>query len=330
MTCRFLLWLCLLMAAPAWAINLHLPHHRVKAIPRPAVVNPYASKTFRADNFDTISVTGPINVEIVHNSNIPSLTLTGDSYSIACAYAAVINGTLYLSMPQGYMPDSNSRINAIVNNPNVTRILYAGTGQVTSTNIQGPLSITANGTGTLVLVGKDLDLRYLQVGGSNNVHILGINSGLLTVDDSSTGKVNLGGTMVLQSVNYNGSGPLSIYWITSSDVTVRGHGSGRVFLAGVAGLLDVSIYDHMHLDARYLRVKRAFVNTNDYAQADIWTSCSESSLALDSSNIYYFNNKGFRGDYMDPPAAVLNMADIDPENLPMPKPPCCIPVQPCS
>ncbi len=288
-----------------------------------AYADPYINtETFKSEDFSSLVISGPINVKIVTRDKTPWVKLEGDSQSLANVYAAVKNGTLYLSMNPAFIPSENNHIIAIVNNCLITDLQYYGSGQVGGTGLTGTMVITATGSGTVTLLGNHLDLRTVNVGNSSNVHVLGIDSNLLNVLDNSSGKVNLGGKMVLQDVTYNGSGPLSIYWVTSTDVKVEGNGTGRVFIAGVANLLDVTLANHTWLDARYLRAKRAFVNTRDDATADVWTRCTLGALATGTSSINYYNNPGFAGNYMLPPGMVLNYSNLDANNLPMPAPPC--------
>jgi hypothetical protein len=288
-----------------------------------AVADPQLSQKYNAQPFQAINISGPIDVQIVSGQTRPTLQLLGDADGLAHVYAAVKDGTLYLSTQADYVPNENCHLVAKVNSTFLGLINYQGTGKVTATNLTGPINVVAKGNGTVTLLGKNLDLRNVQVAAANNVHILGIKSSLLNVQDDGSGKVNLAGTMVLQSVTYSGTGPLSIYWIDSSDVTVTGNGKGRIFLAGTAGNLDVNVAERTYLDAKYLRAKRAFVRTSDYARTDVWTQCSLSTLAMGSSNIYYYSDPALMvGSYAQPPAAVLRMTGIDNDHIPAPPKPC--------
>lgn len=287
------------------------------------IAAPGAEEQFTAQPFHAIDINGPINVQITSGQAKPTLQLLGDPTNLAHIYAAVKNDTLYLSIQPDFTPAEGSELLAKVNSCSVTLLHYNGTGNVTASNLSGPINVSVNGSGTILLLGKKLDLRNLDVAGSSNVHILGVESNLLNVQDNGTGKVNIGGTEVLQSVAYNGSGPLSMYWVNSTNVKVVGSGRGRIFLAGTAGLLDATIDEHTYLDAKYLRARRAFVNTSDVARADVWTQCTLSTLATGSSNIYYYNNPALVvGSYMQPPGAVIRMTGIDADHIPAPSKPC--------
>jgi hypothetical protein len=284
---------------------------------------PIVSKQFSAQPFHAIDINGPINIQISSGQARYTMQLLGDQESLRHVYAAVKNGTLYLSLQPNYVLSKDSQLAAKVDLPFLDQLRYTGTGDVNAVNLSGVLNAIVNGNGTIVLLGKNLNLHNLSVAGESNVHILGIDSNLLNVQDTGSGKVNLGGTMVLQNVLYNGTGPLSIYWVNSSHVNVTGNGQGRIFLAGIANMLDATLSHRTYLDAKYLHARRAFINTHDISRADVWTKCSLSTLATDASNIYYYNDPALStGSYMGPPGAVIRMTGIDNDHVPVPPKPC--------
>lgn len=284
---------------------------------------PMMSKQFSALPFHAVDVSGAINVQINSGQTNYTMQLLGDQESLAHVYAAVKDGVLYVSTQSNFAPTENSQLVAKVNMPFLNQLRYTGIGKVTAANLSGPLNVSVNGNGPLVLLGKNLDLRNLSVMGNSDVHILGINSHLLNIQDAGTGKVNLGGNMVLQDVRYTGTGPLSIYWVNSSNVKITGNGQGRIFLAGIANVLDATLSGRTYLDAKYLHARRAFVSTGDKSRADVWTKCSLSTLATDTSTIYYYNDPALStGSYMGPPGSVIRMTGINNEHIPVPPKPC--------
>lgn len=326
---RYWLLLLLIMLAPsAWAkttTTIAMPAITTKV----TTISPSLTllrQDFAADPFYAINVTGPYAVQITRDQSRPALELVGDADSLANVYAAVKDGVLYLGMQPKYTPGPNSSLVAKVKAcPSFKQFLYSGNSNVTVAGLSGLLYVDARGSGTVLIAGKDVDLRDLRVAGTNNVHVLGVKSNLLNVQDSGSGKVNVYGTMVLQNLIYDGQGPLTLYWIDSSNIKVIGAGRGRIFLAGTGGLLDATLSKHTYFDAKYLKVNRAFISTRDSARADVWAKCSLSALATDKSNIYYYHDPILMmGSYMGPPGAVVRMTGIDPRLLPVPPQPCCV------
>lgn len=288
-----------------------------------ALANNIISKEFITAPFSSINVSNQINVKIIETRNTPSLCITGDSNSVHHVYAAVRDGILYLSMAPDYQADADSSIIAFVKSCPIHELTTGGSGSVTGDHLTRLSTVTANGSGSINITGKKLDLQSVNVGQAATVNIIGIDSHRLNVNNSSSGQVNLGGSMVLQNLNYSGNGPINIYWIDSTDVKVTGNGTGKIFLAGTAGLLDTTLSNSTTLDARYLRAKRGFINTRDNARADVWAHCNLNSLATGSSNIYYYNDAGSTNSYITPPADVLRLTHLNRDHLPVPKGKCC-------
>lgn len=285
-----------------------------------AVAEPLLSKQFSAAPFNAIDIAGDIRVEIINGQTQPSLQLIGDSNSLKQAYASVKEGILYLSTTG----DSTApmRLLARVSSCSLNQLNYTGSGHVIGANLTGPLTVISKGSGTLILSGDDINLRRLTTAGTGNVNILGINSGLLDIDDNGSGKVNLEGNMVLQNLVYNSDAPLSISWVNSTNVNITGNGRGRIFLAGNAGQIAANVSDHAYLDAKYLRAKRGFIQTQDSARADVWTQCALNTLAKGGSTIYYYNDPPMLNNYTKPPGTVLSMVGINADDMPMPAPSC--------
>jgi hypothetical protein len=200
---------------------------------------------------------------------------------------------------------------AQVDVPQLNQLRYGGSGNVVGENMAGPLALASSGKGTIILLGKDLDLQDLKSAGRADIHILGIKSGLLNIEDNGNGKINLGGDMVLHNLTYNGTSMLSIEWINSSEVNVTGSGRGKIFLAGRAGTLNATLSDHVMMDAQYLHADKGFINTRDNARADVWTKYNLSALATKGSNIYYYHDSQMVAGYMVAPGAVIRMTGLD-------------------
>lgn len=265
---------------------------------------------FKAQPFSAIDINGPINVQIQAGQTQPALELIGDRTSLAYLYAAVKNGVLYLGLQPGAQAQT-SNILAKVSVPRLNQIRYAGSGNVVGDHLSGPLTLASGGTGTVILLGSNLDLQDLWVTNAGNIHILGIKSDQLNINDAGSGKINLGGNMVLNNLNYQGTGPLSIEWVNSSKINVTGSGRGKIFLAGIADQLDATLSNHVVMDAKYLHAEKGFINTREGARADVWTRYNLSALATQGSHIYYYHDSQMVGGYMIAPGTVIRMTGLE-------------------
>jgi Putative auto-transporter adhesin, head GIN domain len=277
--------------------------------------------------FSGIYINGPLNVKIISNPCAvcpPSIHVIADPRTMSYVRTRINRkGILSIRLPSPpYYGKRRSRITVIVHCGYLNYLNIERSCRVVATGLSGTLSVTANGNGNITLLGNEIDLRCLNVGGRACVFIQGINSALLNIQDASAGSVNLQGFMMLHCLTYSGRGLLRAYWINSSYVRVMGCGTGRISLGGVAGLLEATLSNATHLNARFLRASRAVINTRGISKADVWSETALYTLATDRSNIYSHNNSGNLWYHMRPPGAVLRMTRIDSHKFPTPPHPC--------
>jgi hypothetical protein len=278
-------------------------------------------------SFSGIYINGPLNVQIISNpcaSPANTVHIEGDPRTVSYVRTHLNRHgilSIRLSSPP-YYAKRGSHISVVVHCGYLNYLNVERSCHVTATGLSGTLSVTANGNGIITLLGHEIDLRCLNVGGRACVFIQGINSALLNIQDASAGNVNLQGFMMLHCLTYSGCGLLRAYWINSSYVRVTGCGTGRISLGGVAGLLEATLSGATHLNARFLRASRAVINTRGISKADVWSETALYTLATDRSNIYSHNNTGNLWYHMRPPGAVLRMTRIDSRRFPTPPHPC--------
>ncbi len=278
------------------------PQHHT-SLPPEAII----SKRFQLPWFSGVSIKGPMSVSIAANQLKSTLQIRTDSQTLAEMNPHVEHGILYLIPPDQPLNYARQPILVNINLPKLTHLEKRGAGNISAINLQGELSVHADGPGNVALQGHDIDLRSLQADGPANITITGVNSRQLNVQQDGLSNVNLRGTAVLQSLDYYGSGSFSLYWVNSTRVKIVASGAGKISLAGVTCLLDVTLYDHVCLAAKQLHAQQAFINTNNRSQANVWVKDSLSTLARGWSNIYYYKIPAFMGSYSNPPAATLRM-----------------------
>lgn len=287
------------------------PHTQV-TIPAQAI----ESRHYRTLPFNKISVDGPISIRILSNQPKSIIQIRTDSRTLDNMHPFVNeDGVLEISEPILREKYSVNPIYVNISVPRLTSLEKTGSGNATVTNLNGQLSLIIDGPGNVTLDGHDIDLRYLQVAGPAVVNICGVNSCLLNVRQEDSSVVNLRGAAILQSLDFNGSGSFSLYWVNSNYIRIIAGGCGKISLAGVGCRLDATLYDRVCLAAKSLRVQQAFVNTDDYAQANVWVKDSLSTVARGCSNIYFYKKPAFLGKYNNPPATILDMSCIRRQDL---------------
>lgn len=261
--------------------------------------------------YTRVVVNGPMQVNIIPCPTA-GMQVTTDPCTYRFFNAVVVNQTLYLYMTQP-PPKEKICFGPIfikLNRNQISQIVDYGCGNITACNMCGSISVWQMGSGNIYLYGQNLNLQYLQACGCGNFYARGLSGCGLNITGNGTGHICLSGTVNLQNLRYFGNGSLSLYWINSPYVSVYAGGYGRIYLAGVTGTLDAVLLNHSDLNARFLRADTAFVQTCGCALAEVYAR-RLNTAANGNSNIYYYRNLNFAGIYMNPPAATLNMTNLN-------------------
>ena len=237
-----------------------------------------------------------------------------------------------------------------LNMGNLTKLTTYGPATFMASNVTNYIQkIEAHGNSTIQLDGKNIDVGNIFVDGPSNIMISHMNASALTIDADNAqdirlyGKVNLvalhydgSGNLIIPSsksqidtiylsgdgnmqlfgefavrqIVYEGSGRLQMYWIDSPQLSVLARGHGTIQLAGVTQVFHTNLYDRIHLDARYLRARMAFIETHNDSDANVWVSNTLFTYAWDASNVYYYTKPGFLTTNNQTSGSVLAMHDI--------------------
>jgi hypothetical protein len=252
-------------------------------IPNNAII----AKCFAPPCFNGIQVNGPFRLQIVQKPGKPSVSIIGPADELSHVFIGTHNGMLYLQ--------ADKKVQHAI-------LVKMSVNQLNQIYMNSPYNT--------VITGRYFDLRLLVVSNTGDVAICGLKSRALNIQDTGSGHIRLRGTIVLQNIDYSGNGKLTIQWVDSNYVNVNGKGNGEIFLAGVVSLLNVTLSEQTHLNARYLHANRAFINTRDQSRADVWASDALNTLSTGCSNIYYYHDPAFLGQYMRPPGNTLRMTNI--------------------
>lgn len=186
---------------------------------------------------------------------------------------------------------------------------YRGAGQINGPRLNsGLLDISITNTGRTTLAGN-INLRRLEVNGSGYTEITGIKSQNLQISMSGKPHVKLAGLVRLSALNLNGNGSLGLYWVKSDLLTIRAKGKTFIQLAGIANKLDLELWGNSQFNGRYLRAKRVFAKTHDKSIAEITALDRQHTLATDGSDIRFYEIPEMKADFMGFNGAVLDMRD---------------------
>lgn len=266
-------------------------------------------------HFTKVYIEGPFDVRLhTHADQKPSLKMRASVRDLKKIRTTVKDGVLYvmLASKKDYFYVGKKRYKARVaqldiNIPKFHALTYRGEGVVKGRKIKAaPFDLWIQNPKTTSLSGW-IDLRHLTVVGPGHTTVSGLHSRSLSVMLEGDPEVELSGRANLRSIDINGSPRFSLHWIKSGDLVIRAKGDGQLQLAGVVNRIDGVFSGRTHFDARYLRVKEAFIKTNDEAVADVSVTENQHALARDKSDIYYYNLPPLKTDFMARNGAVLDM-----------------------
>lgn len=197
-------------------------------------------------------------------------------------------------------------VRAEIRSNQLKRFSYSGSGVITGNKMHAKaLTLYIKNKGRTMLRGT-LGLRELTVVDSGLTLLDGVKSDFLRVKLAGNSRVQLTGVANLAHLETEGKGWLGMYWIKSHALTVRGNQT-QIQLGGIVNFLDVDIRGNGWFKGRYLRADTAFVKTHDTATAELTALRRQHTLALDKSDIYFYNIADFRTDFMGDDGAVLDM-----------------------
>lgn len=118
---------------------------------------------------------------------------------------------------------------------------------------------------------------------ANNIRSTGLTIRML---DNSYIKVNARDIVLREAVN-GSSRDLVLSGINSRAVHLKGTGDGEIILSGIVNELTAHLFKQSCLRAEGLRIRDAYIQTEENALAMVTPSNALYAFAFDSSNIYY-------------------------------------------
>lgn len=263
--------------------------------------------------FNRVNVEGKLNVSLHTGYQHPSIILRGDPRDLSRISTRISDDNLFIAIGKRY--PNYGPVSVEIRSHYLNAFNYKGAGVITGTNIHsGLLDLSIDNPGQTTL-GGSLFLRKLVASGGGNIQLNDVNSQYLhlTIKDSTT--VRIIGAINLSKLNLEGKGSLSMYWVKSDNLSICGKGTANIQLAGIVNTLELDLWDSARFYGRYLRARRAFVKTHDHAVADINALKHQHTLAMDASDIYFYNIPQTKADFMAYAGSVLDMREWHPYDL---------------
>ena len=276
-----------------------------------AVPSQPLKKDIQVPAFTRVVIHGKLNVNVHTGYSQAKVLLHGDPRDLAPMKVQVVNGVLHVTEPKKYPRFGGVQVD--INTRYLNAFEYHGAGVVTATGLRSHLlDLVIDNKGRTIVSGYRLGLRSLYVSGGGYTEVSGINSPSLQLKIAGGSQVKLSGMANLTKLNLKdkkGNGRVSFYWVKSDTLIVRGGGKSYIQLAGVVNKLDLELWNEARFNGRYLRVDRAFVKTHHKSVAEMSAVKRQHTLAMDTSDIHFYNLSTLRTDYMADQGAVLDMRD---------------------
>ena len=206
----FLVVICTLMTSCSDMNELYKP--KISEMP---LSGQYTKKSAIFPSFDSVSVRGPINLNIHNevNQRNPALTrivLSGDSGLINAITYYVQGNTLTMFVNPYFTYNPNFRVNADLYLPDIDRIYSEGPGHVTATGLMQPhLRLIMNGSGYAFVAGR-VDRYEATLTGTARLNAKCLYSRMIFVN--TTGKAQAEILTVTDGVSALAAGNSDIYY----------------------------------------------------------------------------------------------------------------------
>jgi|GEM_PF-2090180 len=150
-------------------------------------------------------------------------------------------------------------------------------------------------------------LNSLIVKGKNKVTITNLHSREFYLFSENQGDIDIQGVVGLKELSAQGKGFINIYWVNTPKLNVWASAETKILLGGKVENLHANMAKQSSLNARYLATTNAYVRTADCARVDIAAKQILNAEAIDTSNIYYYQQPAFLGQHMFGGGSVLNV-----------------------
>lgn len=134
------------------------------------------------------------------------------------------------------------------------------------------------------------ELTMLEVDGSGDVEISGLNSQEFEIELDGSGDIEFTGTVNQLNIDLRGSGRIVVDDLASERVSIESHGSGDIEIEGQTKFLEISMHGSGDIDARRLRASDAIVRIHGSGDASIYSEEDFEGAVYGSGDIDVYGN----------------------------------------
>ncbi|MCD6249395.1 MAG: DUF2807 domain-containing protein [candidate division Zixibacteria bacterium] len=134
------------------------------------------------------------------------------------------------------------------------------------------------------------ELTLIEVDGSGDVEITGLNNRTFEVELDGSGNIELGGKINELNIELQGSGQIVVNHLTSEMVNIRSQGSGDIEIRGQTEQLEISMRGSGDIDARRLKATDVFIRIHGSGDAEVYAETDFDGAVYGSGDIDVYGN----------------------------------------
>lgn len=296
--------LCMLLSSFLGCARFHM-HPKTSNIPGSTPIN---QDTYTIP-FHRVKITGPFDVNLHTHSARSRVTFHAKQKDLKSVKWYVAKNQLVIWVERENAKTHIGHIYIDIDVPHLSAFSYQGKGSVVAQSFRTKsLDLLIQNDGQTRLEGN-FSIHQAAFGGQGSTRIKGVSGRDVKLILSGDSKVQMSGNIELSELKIKNHARLSAYWIKSHNLKIKIRDQACVQLAGQVDFLDAVLRDEARLNGRYLRAKRAFVKTDQKAEADIDVIDAQHTLASGASNIYFYDLPDMKVDFMAENGSVLDLRE---------------------
>lgn len=254
-------------------------------------------KRMKLRRFTELEVIGPFNVKIRPTGGRQHISIKGPKQTLQHLSAVIQDNRLKLEIDEDAKVFDNAEV--LLETDALDYLVMKGDNNLDMRGLNPKnFYVDLATTGNVLIEGKKIGLRKLELDGSANIIFRGVSSKALTIESNRADKVAIEGVARLTKLFYGDKSRISVFWVDSPELQIIGSGVGFVRLAGHVSVLEARTYNHATLDAKYLRASKSFVKSYNASNVHLQTIKEQNVLASNGSNVYYYNPSKLRSGFM--------------------------------
>ena len=131
-------------------------------------------------------------------------------------------------------------------------------------------------------------LTALSAFGGTNVFGNRIRASYLVINANTNGTITLNGSIQLREATIAGPTQLNLSWVYGNTIELYENDTAYMNISGNVNMARIKMFNQSYLNARYLRTNHTWIQTKNFAQAQVIAANSVQAYPENLSNVYYY------------------------------------------